>query len=38
LQLTDGEPPGPGPSGGHENHPGLAAARLTFDFQFGKAD
>jgi hypothetical protein len=33
LQLTDGEPPGPGPSGGHENHQGLAAARLTFDFQ-----
>ena len=28
-----GKPPGPGPSGGHEKHPGLAAARLTFVFQ-----
>ncbi|NBY21969.1 MAG: hypothetical protein EBQ73_03740, partial [Gammaproteobacteria bacterium] len=26
------------PFWGHENHPGLAAARLTFDFQLGKAD
>jgi hypothetical protein len=33
LQLTDGESPGPGHSGGHENHPGRAATRLTFDFQ-----
>ncbi len=30
-----GKPPGPGPSGGHEKHPGLAAARLTFVFQLG---
>ena len=28
-----GKPPGPGPSGGHEKHPGLAAMRLTFVFQ-----
>jgi len=35
LQLTDGEPQGPGPSGGHEHHQGLAATRLTFDFQLG---
>ena len=28
-----GQPPGPGPSGGHEKHPGLAATRLTFVFQ-----
>jgi len=33
LQLTDGEPQGPGPSGGHEHHQGLAATRLTFGFQ-----
>ena len=25
-----GKPLGPGPSGGHEKHPGLAATRLTF--------
>ena len=30
-----GKPPGPGPSGGHEKHPGLAATRLTFVFQQG---
>jgi len=35
LQLTDGELPGPGPSEGHEHHQGLAATRLTFDFQPG---
>ena len=28
-----GQPPVPGPSGGHEKHPGLAATRLTFVFQ-----
>ena len=28
-----GKPPGPGPSGGHEKRPGLAATRLTFVFQ-----
>ena len=32
-----GEPPGPGPSGGHEQRPGLAATRLTFVFQLGQA-
>ena len=26
------QPPGPGPSGRHEKHPGLAATRLTFVF------
>ncbi|NBT43453.1 MAG: hypothetical protein EBT06_00755 [Gammaproteobacteria bacterium] len=35
MQLTDGERPGPDPSGGHEHHQGLAAPRLTFDFQRG---
>ena len=32
-----GQPPGPGPSGGHEKHPGLAANGLTFVFQPGVA-
>jgi len=35
LRLTDGELPGAGSFGGHENYPNLAATRLTFDFQLG---
>jgi hypothetical protein len=33
ITPPSGESPGPSPSGGHEKHPGLAAARLTFVFQ-----
>jgi len=33
VTPPSGEPPGPSPSGGHEQHPGLAATRLTFVFQ-----
>jgi len=35
ITPSSGEPPGPSPSGGHEKHPGLAAARLTYVFQLG---
>ncbi len=37
LQLPCGEPAGPSPSGGHENHPGLAARELTFHFRRRRA-
>jgi hypothetical protein len=35
ITPPSGEPPGPSPSGGHEQHPGIAATRLTFVFQQG---
>ena len=35
ITPPSGEPPGPSHSGGHEQHPGLAATRLTFVFQRG---
>ena len=37
LAPPCGGPPGPRPSGGHEQRPGLAATRLTFVFQQGSA-
>ena len=36
LAPPCGGPPGPRPSGGHEQRPGLAAMRLTFVFQRGR--
>ncbi len=36
ITPPSGEPPGPSASGGHEQPPGLATARLTFVFQPGR--
>ena len=38
ITPPSGKPPGPGPSGGHEKRPGLAASRLTFVFQQGAGE